>query len=307
MPVALVVGYGSIGKRHADVLAANGFHTAVVSRRPLDGVHRFATIAEALAALAPDLVVICTETSRHRAGLDDLERGGFRGPVLVEKPLWQPGDAAFRSDAIRVSVGYVLRYHPVLVELERRLSATRIFSGEVRCGSYLPDWRPGADYRETESAKLEAGGGALRDLSHELDYARWIFGDIGSVGAIGGRFSELEIETDDTFMVLARAARCPALSIVVNYLDRPTSRGVVANTADGTYHADLIAGTVRLNGDVVFAAPPFDRNAAFASQHADAMADGPTQAASLDDGLAVLDLVAAIETASRDRTWVTIR
>lgn len=303
---ALVVGYGSIGKRHADVLSASGFRTAVVSRRELAVADRFATIADAISALQVDLAVICTETSAHRAALGELEAAGYRGPVLVEKPLWQPGEPSFASPNMRVSVGYILRFHPVLVELKKRMGAAQVFAAEVRCASYLPDWRPGADYRTTESAKIEAGGGALRDLSHELDYARWLFGDISSVAALGGHLSDLEIETDDSFMILARAKRCRALSISINYLDRPAERTVIANTAEGTFHADLLAGTVKLNGEVIFEAPPFDRNAAFTLQHADAMAASPTQVASLDDGLKVLDLIAAIETASDKKIWVDI-
>jgi predicted dehydrogenase len=303
---ALVIGYGSIGKRHADVLTASGFRTAVVSRRQLPISDLFPTVRVALASLSTDLVVVCNETSAHRATLAELDEAGYRGPVLVEKPLWQPGEPAFRSAKMRISVGYILRFHPVLVELKRRLATSQAFTAEVRCASYLPDWRPGADYRGTESARIEAGGGALRDLSHEIDYARWLFGDIRSVAALGGHLSDLEIETDDSFMILARAERCRALSISINYLDRTPQRSVIANVAEGTFHADLLAGTVKLNGTTLFEAPPFDRNAAFTRQHADAMAAAPAQVASLVDGLKVLDLIAAIEKASEERSWVDI-
>lgn len=303
---ALVIGFGSIGKRHAEALARAGFKTAIVSRRPQPGENRFAGVKEALEDSTPDLAVICNETSLHRASLGELETAGYQGPVLVEKPLWQPHDDPFSAPGIRVGVAYVLRFHPVLMKLKSLMAGRRAFSAEIRCASYLPDWRPGADYRQTESAKLASGGGVLRDLSHELDYAAWLFGGFTRVAALGGRFSGLEIETDDSFSILAEAQNCGSVSISINYLGRPTSRSVIVNIEEGTYQADLIACAIRLNGEVIFEAPPFDRDAAFAMQHAEAMMKNPPHLAGLQEGLKVIRYIEAIETASLEQKWVKI-
>jgi predicted dehydrogenase len=69
----------------------------------------------------------------------------------------------------------------------------------IRCevGQYLPDWRPGKDYRTTVTARRELGGGALLELSHELDYLQWIFGSAYWVSAVIGKHSNLEIDTED--------------------------------------------------------------------------------------------------------------
>ena len=306
MGSALVIGYGSIGRRHAAALARAGFQTFVVSRRPGAAERQFVSVEQALAARPFDIAVICNETSAHRASLAELEACGYVGPALVEKPLWQPDDAPFFSTAINVTVAYVLRFHPVLMQLKRLVSSGRTYCAEVRCASYLPDWRPETDYRQTESAKISAGGGALRDLSHEIDYARWLFGDFVQLTALGGRFSGLEIETDDTFAILAQAADCPSLTISVNYLGRPTERSVTVHGEAGTYRADLIAGTIRLNGETVFTSAPFDRDAAFALQHKEAMQPAPEHIATLADGLKVISYIGAIETASLERKWVII-
>jgi predicted dehydrogenase len=70
----------------------------------------------------------------------------------------------------------------------------------VRCeiGEYLPSWRPDSDYRQGVSAKHEFGGGALLELSHELDYLRWIFGEVEWVKATLSRQSLLEIDVEDS-------------------------------------------------------------------------------------------------------------
>jgi predicted dehydrogenase len=301
---ALVIGYGSIGKRHADVLEQSGFAVSIVSRRELPGKQHFADIAEAVAKTHPQLIVICTETSAHRAGLAALEGCGYRGSVLVEKPLFEPHDPPFTSEVIRASVAYVLRFHPVVAALHAALAGKRVFSAEIRCGSHLPGWRPSQDYRTTESAFRAKGGGVLRDLSHELDYAAWLFGPIRRVAALGGHLSDLEIETDDVIAFIAEAEHCPALSIHLNYLDRPAGRTAIINTDAGSFHADLITGSLSLNGEPILTAAPFDRDKAFAEQHADALRDEPQRLATLKDGMATIRLIAAIERAIATSTWV---
>jgi predicted dehydrogenase len=70
----------------------------------------------------------------------------------------------------------------------------------VRCeiGQYLPSWRLDSDYRQGVSARHELGGGVLLELSHELDYLRWIFGEVDWLKASLSRQSSLEIDVEDT-------------------------------------------------------------------------------------------------------------
>src|SRR5215471_14335890 len=87
MTIALVVGYGSAGRRHARLLQKLGCQVAVVSRRSIDYALRFSSLREALATLAVDYVVVANETSQHAATVEALLAHGFAGRLLVEKPL----------------------------------------------------------------------------------------------------------------------------------------------------------------------------------------------------------------------------
>jgi predicted dehydrogenase len=303
MKRAIVIGFGSIGQRHARLLAAMGFEIAIVSRRDLARPDAFASPADAMEGGA-DYAVIASETARHRADLEALEGAGFRGPVLIEKPVWQPHDPAYTGE-LPVRVGYVLRFHPVLQALREALAGARVHGAAIRCGSYLPDWRPGQDYRTTESARIEAGGGALRDLSHEIDYAAWLFGPFRRLTALGGRFGDLEIETDDTFTLLGETERAPLVSIALNYLDRPTERRIVVNAASGAFVADLVGGALRHDGREIAVFGLFDRDAAMIAQHEDAMRAAPRFTASLAEGLETLRTIAHAERASRNLEWIT--
>lgn len=299
-PLALVVGSGSIGERHRRVLAELGARVAVVSRRGGPGVH--ADLGAAVTALAPDYVVVATETADHGRVVDRLAALDFRGRVLVEKPLFAAPRPLPEHRFRTLAVGYNLRFHPVLRRLAERLAGERPLSAQIYVGQYLPEWRPGSDYRQRYSSRATEGGGALRDLSHELDVANWLLGPWQRLTALGGHWSPLEIDSDDTFVLLAAFAGCPAASIQVNYLDRRTRREVVINTADHTFSADLIAGTLARD----HAPPetfPQERDDMYRALHRAVLADhpGPCDAA---EAAQVMTMIAAAETAARTGAWV---
>ncbi|MBC7905475.1 MAG: Gfo/Idh/MocA family oxidoreductase [Rhodospirillaceae bacterium] len=304
MTRALVVGFGSIGTRHARLLAEMGHTIGIVSRRPCAHDSSYATIADGLAQFRPDYVVIANETSAHCRTLDAVRRGGFTGPILVEKPLWDVGEAPLQISGDNIFVGYNLRFHPVLIALNALLAGQNLVSAEVFCGSYLPDWRPGRDYRQTASALQAHGGGALRDLSHELDYLTWLFGPWRRVAAVGGRLSPLEIETDDVQMALIETERCRAVSLSLNYVERKPRRGLIVTTTETTLIADLEAGTLTRGQGENIGVAPFDMDETYRAQHR-ALLDGPQHhICNFGHALKVVTLVAAIEKAGRHGVWV---
>jgi predicted dehydrogenase len=300
---ALVVGYGSIGARHARLLRELNCSVSVVSRREIDYAPRYPTVAAALAQERPDYVVVANRTSEHAATLHELQAGGFRGPVLVEKPLFDvPGrlpDGVGRN----VYVAYNLRFHPALQVLRDRLNGERPVSAHAYVGQYLPTWRPGTDYRASYSAHRSEGGGVLRDLSHELDYLLWLFGGWRTVAAIGGHCSSLQIDTDDVFSVTMVLERCPVVTVNMNYLDRIGQRRIVVNTDAHTLRADFVAGSVELDG--VMQHIECDRDRTYRLQH-QAMLGGDTRTLSTaEEGAEVVRLVEAIEQANTRRAWVS--
>ena len=79
---------------------------------------------------------------------------------------------------------YNLRFLPSLQAYRERIQfgvIGKVLSVRCEIGQYLPSWRPGSDYRQAVSASRALGGGALLELSHEIDYLRWIFGEVAWV------------------------------------------------------------------------------------------------------------------------------
>lgn len=298
----LVIGYGSIGARHARILSALGCRTSVVSRRNVDFPISYNDLAAALATESPECVVIANETSLHQNTLSELARLDYQGTVLVEKPLFHQYSEMPANSFKQVFVAYNLRFHPVIQRIRALLKGEQILSAQVYVGQYLPDWRPDTDYRTGYSANAEQGGGVLRDLSHELDYLCWMLGGWRRVSAIGGHFSPLEISSDDIFMLLMVTPLCPAVSVQLNYLDRVGRRTMIINTASHTIEADLGKGTVKVDGGS--ASFTVERDLTYREMH-EAILSGKTDApCSLNEGLEVMRLIAAAEMAAGKQEWV---
>ena len=301
MTRALVIGLGSIGLRHQTLLREMGIEVHAVSRRGGEGC--FSSEPEAVRVVKPDYAVIATETTDHLPALARLAETGFNGRLLMEKPLFgQAADMPANCFA-SVHVAFPLRFNPGLMQLKEHLTNQDILSAEFYVGQYLPDWRPGRDYRSVYSARRAAGGGVLRDLSHELDLANWLLGPWRSIAALGGQWSPLEIDSDDVFALLGRFTHCRAATLQLNYLDRISQRRVVVNTADHSYAIDLIAGTLKIDREPAFNWPA-DRNATMIAMHRAVLGFGAGAACDLAGGLMADRLAVAAEKAAATGCWV---
>ena len=302
MTRALVAGFGSIGARHARVLIDDlGAEVAVVSRREI-GEARYRDIGQAVTDFRPDYVVVANETSAHSAALRALDDAGFAGWILVEKPLCEDMAAVYRPRNADVRVAFNLRFLPVIEALRGIIADEGALTVEVHAGQWLPDWRPGRDYRETVSARLDAAGGVVRDLCHELDTVNSLLGGWQRVAATGGKVSDLEIDTEDAVAVLLECRDCPLVQVHLNYLDRHPVRTILVNTMRSTYQADLNTGSLSRDGTP---AEPLDGSIAetYAAEHRAVLAGGG-RACTLDEAIDVVALADAIGRATAERRWV---
>jgi predicted dehydrogenase len=298
----LVVGYGSIGARHARILTELGCRTAVVSKREVDFPVIYSKLADALEKERPGYVVIANATSQHHDTLSMLAQLGYSGTVLVEKPLFN-SSLTLAPDAFQnIFVAYNLRFHPIIQRLRALLQGERILSVHVYAGQYLPDWRPLSDYRTLYSASAKQGGGVLRDLSHELDYLIWMLNGWERVASLGGHFSDLEITSDDVFALMLVTPSCPVVMVQMNYLDRLARRSIVINTANHTIEADLINGVIMLDRDRE--SFKTERDYTYRAMHNAILSGSGDELCLLEEGIETLRLIDAAELAAESREWV---
>jgi len=297
---AVVVGFGSIGMRHVRLLHGLGLDIAVVSRRQVEAKTVYPTIAAAVADFAPDYAVVASRTHEHWGDLAALANAGFTSTVLVEKPLFDRmhglPDHAFKH----VFVAYQLRFHPVIRRLKALLDEATPHAVHAYVGHNLAAWCP-RDYKKNFRARKTEGGGALRDLSHELDYLNWMLGGWTRLTALGGHVSDLEIDSDDAFSLLFETRCCPVVTLNMNYLDSTLQRRVLALTDKGSILADLVAGTVEFRGKTESLKAGHDDT--YIAEHKAALAGDAGTLCTLAEGLAVVGMIDAAERAAARREW----
>lgn len=299
---ALVIGYGSIGARHARILTELGCQTEVVSERDVDFPIVYADLIAAFSKGHPEYVVVANITSRHHETLSALVELGYAGTVLVEKPVFSQWRESKELPFQKVMVAYNLRFHPIIQRLKTLLDGEKILSAQTYVGQYLPDWRPSRDYRSTYSASVGMGGGVLRDLSHELDYLTWMLGRWEQVSALGGHFSSLEIDSDDVFALMFSTKRCPIATLQLNYLDRLGRRSILINTSAHTIEANLLSGTIAIDADVE--SVDVERDYTYKVMHQEILFGNDSTSCSLGEGIEILELIEAAEKAAKRGVWV---
>lgn len=251
----LVVGGGSIGTRHLQNLKLLGIDSLALVDP--DGARKnpiavsLPTLTEGL-AWAPDFVVLASPTHLHaEQALAVVSRGV---PVFVEKPLTHTAvglPELVKETAARrlvTMVGCNMRFHPGPAQVKKLLEKDAVgvpYFGRVHVGSYLPDWRPGRDYRETYSARAEMGGGCLLDNIHEVDLARWYLGEVTDVFCRAERISRLEMDVEDVAILILKHRAGTFSEVHLDYVQRTYERGCQIVGQAGSVFWDFREGNVR--------------------------------------------------------------
>lgn len=260
----LIVGLGSIGKRHLRI-ARGIFPDAdirvlrhqLTNEIPEYSNGCFFCMNEVL-EFKPQLAVITSPATFHIATAQMLAEAGVH--LLIEKPLSASVEGV--EDLIKTCrlknaallTGYNLRFLPSLQHFRHLLDeglVGKVLSMRCEVGQYLPSWRPESDYRQSVSARHDLGGGALLELSHELDYLRWIFGEIKWIKATLSRQSSLEIDVEDTVhLILGFANATDDHEIVgtvnMDFIRHDTTRMCVAIGENGSLRWNGLLGLVEL-------------------------------------------------------------
>jgi predicted dehydrogenase len=215
------------------------------------GVTTVGTLGEAWAAGA-EVALIAAPTRFHgELALEAARRGSH---LFIEKPLSdrlagvEPLLEAAGERRLVTLVGCNLRFHPGLRALKRLVeeeAVGRVVAVRAEVGHYLPDWHPWEDYRRGYSARRELGGGVILDAIHEIDYVRWLLGEVESVACFAAKLSRLDIDTEDTAALLLRFAGGAFGEIHLDYVQRPPRRGCQVIGDEGTIEWDFARGETR--------------------------------------------------------------
>ena len=234
-----IIGFGSAGERHTRILKKNfGIKDIVIiSKRKSTNLKSFKKINH-LKKLRIDYFVVSSKTSDHLSNIKFIERNFSNKNVLIEKPLFHK-PSLFEGKKNNYFIGYNLRFNPLLQFLKDDIKNKNIYNIKVICNSYLPSWRNNIKSKNSYSSSKKYGGGVISDLSHEIDYIRWIFGEFKINYSEKGRLSNLT-NTSEDYLHLKGKIKKSNLSIDLNYFSRIPKRQIFIDGKNFSIVVDLI-------------------------------------------------------------------
>lgn len=264
MPVhhILILGSGSVGRRHARNLHALGCQVSCMDPRrdrleqagnevPIK--HQFASLEAALAHAGEFTgVAVCSPPKFHvEQGRAAVELGL---PVLLEKPASVDAASCRQLQARlqeggKLLLGYTYRWWEPVRRLKALIDAGAV--GPLRharfvMSAHLADWHPWERYQDFFMASRELGGGALLDESHFIDLMLWFFGAPERIFARIEKISDLEIETDDAADVFATYANRFRVTMHLDLFGRPHEKQIVVIGEQGTLQCLFSPDEVRI-------------------------------------------------------------
>jgi predicted dehydrogenase len=260
----LIVGYGSIGRRHLQIarklLPLADIRVVSKSFAPIipPGANDIFPEIDAATEFFPHLSVISNPASQHIEVAMRLASIGSH--LLIEKPISNNSSGVLElvnfchANKLCIRVGYNLRFLKSLLIFKNEIESGvigNVISLQSEASSYLPKWRPKKNYKDSVSSQKKLGGGVLLELSHEIDYLRWIFGEILWVNGVVGRYSDLNIDVEDGAMVVlglksVRSDKKIIGTLRLEFYRQDPVRSCVAVGEFGSIKWDGISGLVTL-------------------------------------------------------------
>lgn len=213
---AVIIGGGSIGKRHSKNLNDLGVLTRIID---VDEINNIDTIL----SKGFDLGLVCTPNTHHINHCYKLAK--YNIPIFCEKPFYSNSKGVNdllslveRKNLITM-VGCNLRFIPEIKNINPNSKYISVYFGYD-----LKRWRPGTDHLKSYSANKNLGGGVLLDVIHELDYLYYKFGAIKNISYLKNKISNVTIDTEDLVTGRIEFKNGTIADFALNYLSEEYQR-----------------------------------------------------------------------------------
>lgn len=260
----LFVGIGSIGRRHLQNIKKIMPEVEVGALRSNKTIlnpnfSKFIDFEyynlEDAKKFNPDIVFVTNPTFLHME--ISLEFVNKVAGIFIEKPVSDSIEKVHKlmekNTNTIIHVACPLRFHPAIEFIKNNLkSFSEILNINIVSGSYLPNWRPGQDYKELYCSKNEMGGGVSLDMLHEIDYMRWIFGDIKEGYFGSSKVSELDIETEDVSYGIWKLKNGALCEIHLDYFRKVSERYLKIVTNDNVIFTNLMDSSIKIEDNKKF-------------------------------------------------------
>lgn len=234
-----IIGFGSIGKRHARNIKKNfNFFKILIITSLKTRLFKTNNNIEFLKEFNPSHIIIANETFKHFQTLKFIEKNLRNIDVLIEKPLFEK-IYTIKNFNNNYYVAYNFRFHPMLKFLKKKIRYIFPTNIEIICKSYLPNWRK-RDYTKTYSQSDKLGGGVLFELSHEIDYAQYLFGSLNIEYKKVKKISNLNLQTTDSALFIASNDVFKNILFNLSICSLNETRIIIIESNNKTYYCDFL-------------------------------------------------------------------
>ena len=314
---------GSIGQRHLEnlrMLHPAGKIYVVSSTGANKSLPEYADrvmCLDELLSCKPQYVIVASPAPYHVSMAENLLLHNI--PVLIEKPLAHNLHSCLSSKELfnktnlnKVAVGYCLRFLTSAQVVKKCIEGDclgKIYNVNAKVGQYLPDWRSDKDYRDSVSADTNLGGGALLELSHEIDYLYWLLGDLHLQHSWLRTTDELGLGVEDIVNLNFSNKNDTYISLHMDFIQKSTQRECEFVGEHGRLVWNLMENSVifynREGENVFYSEPDYNKNEMYIKMltQFESLITGMGSGgdlASIDSAIEVMKLV---EQAKQENKW----
>lgn len=178
-----VIGKGSIGRRHFKIFKKMGYEVFFARRKKtkIDKDHNELSILSNK-IYNFDKYVITNPSSLHFQTLEKIAKENAK--ILIEKPIiTKISDLnkiikIYKKKKLCLFSGYMMRFHPWIKKLKKKIKNDRIFYSRIIWQTYMPSWHKSENFKLSYASQKKLGGGVLFTCIHEIDLAIYLFGKV---------------------------------------------------------------------------------------------------------------------------------
>lgn len=209
----LVIGLGSMGKRRIRLLKKmyqqyhiygvdlNAQRCAFVKKEY--EMETFPTIEEAVSQRKFECAFVCTSPLTHAGIIKtclENDMNVFTELNLVSDDYVDNINLAKQKNKL-LFLSSTMIYRDEMKYLRERIDAKKCYSYTYHVGQYLPDWHPWENYKDFFVADKKTN--ACREiLAIELPWIVKTFGEIEHIKSVRTKATKLDIDYDDSYMIL---------------------------------------------------------------------------------------------------------
>ena len=255
------IGYGSIAKKHIKIINQISKNNEIYilkktyKKNDIDKNNVLIIKFEDLIKIKIDAFFITNPSSIHYSTLQEIYK--LNSNIFIEKPIFEKYYDIHKiidyqnSIKKKLKVGYMFRHDPLFLYLKKIVEGNLI--GKIKlihiyCGSNLLNWRKKQNLTKSISLKKNLGGGVLRELSHEIDYLLWIFGDFELIKSklVNTRtFKNCNVE-DEANIFLSKKNNDLISLINLNFHEKKTKRFCFIIGEKGEIFADIFSRKITI-------------------------------------------------------------